>query len=192
MSLSNGGDAEFRFRYVEFEMGLGCPLEMSGVQLKVCNQPLVKGHEWPSKIGEFFGERFVLKWWAWIRALTKYEKRASRGWKDEMWGLPTVQREASKGDRGTIRDRRRARAARRETVSRQVGVQDLKDTWENAAGMANRWSLSSFPDFVIGSSLSWKCQMGHLGKFGGICFSKDLFARSFIFKRKPGGNWVGV
>lgn len=30
--------------------------------------------------------------------------------------------------------------------------------------------------------------MGHLGKFGGINFSKGLFARSFILKRKPGGN----
>lgn len=30
--------------------------------------------------------------------------------------------------------------------------------------------------------------MGHLGKFGGISFSKGLLACSFIFKRKPGGN----
>lgn len=44
-SLSIGGDVEFSFRYVKFEVGLGRPLEISRVQLKVCSQPLVKGHE---------------------------------------------------------------------------------------------------------------------------------------------------
>ena len=44
-SSSNGRDAELGFRSVEFEVGLGHPLEMSRVQSKVCNQPLVEGHE---------------------------------------------------------------------------------------------------------------------------------------------------
>lgn len=44
-SSSNGRDAELGFKSVEFEVGLGHPLEMPRVQSKVCNQPLGKGHE---------------------------------------------------------------------------------------------------------------------------------------------------
>lgn len=44
-SSSSGKDAELGFKSVDFEVGLGHPLEMSRVQSKVCNKPLVNGCE---------------------------------------------------------------------------------------------------------------------------------------------------